>query len=277
MCKINFSGLSVLFVSMIFLLTLSSCSSMSPVIPVKNSHEFTVMADTTFKGVDDSAVVVVVVKELARGLGSNHGSGFVINKEDGFIVTAHHIIDKVVADPDLYFIDVRVEKKWHTASIVWEDSIADIAVLKLDEKVELIHQLNIVSTEVVVWDRCVCVGYQYGFLDKHRVYLNREILVEITKVDSSMITISPGIGIKRWEVFVEKKAEGLVGEYSDLFYTKYIVANTAEPIVSYVAGMSGGPLLNFDGVAIGVVAMYGEGEIVFIPAREIPQKYRGKK
>lgn len=159
-----------------------------------------------YEKVKDSCVSVITDKAL--------GSGFVV-KEEGYIITNHHVIDGAKSVKVQFYNGNEYEAK-----IIGSDSISDIAVLKIEGTFKPIELGN--SDSVKVGQEVVAIGTPY----------------DLTLAG----TMSRGIisGIAR-NVEVTNDA-GVVVKTMTLIQTD----------TSINPGNSGGPLINLDGQVIGI-------------------------
>lgn len=171
--------------------------------------EYDTALTEVYEKVKDSCVSVITNQAL--------GSGFVV-KEDGYIITNHHVIDGAKSiDVEFYNGDK------YKAKLIGSDSISDIAVLKIDGTFTPIELGN--SDNLKVGQDVVAIGTPYDL--------------------SLAGTMSRGIisGIAR-DVEVTNDA-GIVVKTMTLIQTD----------TSINPGNSGGPLINLDGQVIGINTM----------------------
>jgi S1-C subfamily serine protease len=140
------------------------------------------------------------------------GSGFVYDTK-GHIITNYHVVSNAKT-VDVAFMDGNK----YTASIVGNDSLGDLAVLKIDEKLNKpIVPLSIVnSSSLRVGDQVIAIGNPYG-------------------LDNTMTT------------GIVSQTGRLIQEPSGISITDAIQTDA-----SINPGNSGGPLLNTKGEVIGI-------------------------
>lgn len=144
------------------------------------------------------------------------GSGFVINAEEGYIVTNAHVVRMAGKDADEILIRFAGEDengKGHQAKVIGADEISDVALLQLVEKRKDLKAIPLgdsASSKVGEW--VLAVGNPYGH--SH--------------------TVTQGI--------VSAQGRNLDGARNEFLQTS----------ASINPGNSGGPLINMDGEVIGI-------------------------
>jgi len=168
--------------------------------------EYDTVLTELYEKVKDSCVSIITDRAL--------GSGFVV-KEDGYIITNHHVIDNAKSVKVQFYNGDEYEAK-----IIGSDSISDLAVLKIEGTFKPIELGN--SDTVKVGQEVVAIGTPYDL--------------------SLAGTMSLGIisGIAR-NVEVTNDA-GVVVKTMTLLQTD----------TSINPGNSGGPLINMEGQVIGI-------------------------
>lgn len=143
------------------------------------------------------------------------GSGFVINAEEGYIVTNAHVIRTIGRDADEILVKFVGEErsKGHPARVLGVDEISDVALIQLTEKKPGLKAIPLGdSGQSKVGEWVLAVGNPYGH--SH--------------------TVTQGI--------VSAMGRNLEGVRSDFLQTS----------ASINPGNSGGPLINVDGEVIGI-------------------------
>jgi serine protease Do len=143
------------------------------------------------------------------------GSGFVINAEQGYIVTNAHVVRMAGHDADEIMIKLNGEEnaKGHPAKIVGADEVSDVALLKLSQPVAGLKALT------------------FGDSDKARV---GEWVLAIGNPYGHSHSVTQGI--------VSALGRSLEGARTGFMQTS----------ASINPGNSGGPLINVDGQVIGI-------------------------
>jgi serine protease Do len=181
--------------------------SVAQIIKVsENNVEYTNKLTEVYDKIKNSCVSVITDKSL--------GSGFIV-KEDGYIITNHHVIESAKTIKVQFY-----SKDEYTAKLIGSDSVSDIAVLKIEGTFTPIELGN--SDSLKVGQDVVAVGTPYDL--------------------SLAGTMSRGIisGIAR-NVEVTNDS-GIVVKTMTLIQTD----------TSINPGNSGGPLINLDGQVIGI-------------------------
>lgn len=155
---------------------------------------------------------------------SRLGSGFVLSAE-GHIVTAHHVIDKVTKI-DVILHDGSISK----ASIVGSDKISDIAVLKLESKLNLEPLKLADSNTIVNGEPVIVVGSPFALYE----------------------TVNSGI--------ISRKKGTVIFPGGN-----WLVLNLIQFDAATNPGNSGGPVVNSKGQVIGMAAynMFPENGIAW--------------
>jgi serine protease Do len=143
------------------------------------------------------------------------GSGFVINADEGYIVTNAHVVRMAGHNADEIMVKFIGEDngKGHAAKIVGADEISDVALLKLTEKIPGLKAVALgdsAKTKVAEW--VLAIGNPYGHTN----------------------TITQGI--------VSAIGRNLEGARSEFIQTS----------AGINPGNSGGPLINMNGEVIGI-------------------------
>ena len=165
------------------------------------------------------AVVSVMVyqKQGKQLIGSQNGSGFIID-EEGIILTNNHVVE----NGDRIYINLMDGTKVGNIKLLGADPISDIAVLKIPEK-KLSYLLPTVKTgnsnEIRVGQKVIAFGNPFAF------QLGNEL------------TVTSGI----------ISTKGRTIETNRTVYQEFI--QTDAPINP---GNSGGPLVNMQGEVIGI-------------------------
>ncbi len=169
--------------------------------------------------------------EVRRG----SGTGFIVT-EDGYIVTNQHVI----ADSDRIFITRLGEDESQSAEVIWADYSLDLAVLKIEEDVNL-NPIRLGNSDTIrQGDWVIAVGNPYGF--------DHTVTVGVIGALERPIEIPTSPGKSR--------------QYSNLIQTDAAIN----------PGNSGGPLLNIAGEVIGIntaVATRAQGIGFAIPINEV--------
>ncbi|HEY3294357.1 MAG TPA: trypsin-like peptidase domain-containing protein [bacterium] len=148
----------------------------------------------------------------------NLGSGFIISP-DGYIVTNEH----VVRDAAQVFVTTTTRNKY-PAKVVGTDPLLDMALLKIDAKNLPCIPLGD-SQDVLVGEWAIALGNPYGLFD-----INDQPSVSVGVISAVHRDFQSAI-------------DGRV--YTDMIQTDAAIN----------PGNSGGPLLNADGVAVGMNTM----------------------
>jgi len=182
-------------------------SSVPQIIKISDrAIEYDTVLTELYEKVKDSCVSIITDRAL--------GSGFSV-KEDGYIITNHHVIDNAKSVKVQFYNGDEYEAK-----IIGSDSISDLAVLKIEGTFKPVELGN--SDTVKVGQEVVAIGTPYDL--------------------SLAGTMSRGIisGIAR-NVEVTNDA-GVVVKTMTLLQTD----------TSINPGNSGGPLINMEGQVIGI-------------------------
>lgn len=158
-----------------------------------------------------------------RLTGVGHGSGFVVDTENGYVVTNHHVIEnyeKYKAKIEVVFYDGRT----YEAKVVGSDSVTDIAVLQIEADGLVALPIGD-STSSKVGDTVITIGTPYS--------------------ESLQGTLSRGVisGLDR-EFEITNSNGSTAGTVT------YIQIDAA-----ISSGNSGGPLINMNGQVIGINSM----------------------
>jgi len=167
-----------------------------------------------YRNVVDS-VVEIHVSDGSQQVGQ--GSGFVVSE---YIVTNHHVVD-VGPDVAVQFSD----RQWTDATVVGSDPHSDLAVLSVDDDVELPESLSFVEHSPPVGEEIIAIGSPFDLSDS----LTQGII-------SGRNRSVPGPG-------------------------QYLVPDTIQTDVALNPGNSGGPIVDFQGRVVGIV-FANQGETV---------------
>ena len=161
------------------------------------------------------SVVDIHVADGSQQLGQ--GSGFVVEE---YIVTNHHVVD-VGPDITVQFSD----RQWTDATVVGSDPHSDLAVLSVDDDVELPDPLAFVEQPPPVGEEVVAIGSPFDLSDS----LTQGIV-------SGRNRSVPGPG-------------------------PYLIPDTIQTDVALNPGNSGGPIVDRRGRVVGIV-FANQGETV---------------
>ncbi len=159
------------------------------------------------------------IRVSVRGSLYSLGSGFVIDAENGYIATNHHVIE----DGDKYEVAFYNGEEY-TAQVIGSDSVTDIAVLKIDAE-------NLVEVE---------------FGDSGNIKVGENVVAIGTPYDESLAgTMTSGI--------VSGLARGIdvTNDYGKVIKTMTLIQTDC----SINPGNSGGPLFDMAGNVIGITSL----------------------
>ncbi len=148
------------------------------------------------------------------------GSGFIVSK-DGYIMTNAH----VVGDAD--DIEVRLtDNRKFSAKVIGVDSLSDVAVIKINEKVDNLPVAYLGDSDKLrVGDWVVAIGNPFNF--------------------TSTVTTGIVSGLRRRAGEGMQGAQGAMNKYQNFIQTDAAIN----------PGNSGGALVNLDGEVIGINTM----------------------
>ncbi|MBO4501294.1 MAG: trypsin-like peptidase domain-containing protein [Clostridia bacterium] len=164
-----------------------------------------------------SACCTVIVPTAG---GSALGSGFVVDAENGYIVTNHHVIENARGTIKVRFYDGRE----YAAELVGSDDPTDIAVLKIEAEGLTALPLGD-SSALKIGDRVIAIGTPYD-----------EFLAG---------TLTEGIISGKDRLFEVTDGFGRVEKVMKLLQTTAAINS----------GNSGGPLINMEGQVVGINVM----------------------
>ena len=133
--------------------------------PIANSQSFV-------QAVERAKPAVVMIRtydafgKLNTFFGSYGGSGIVIDKDQGYILTNYHVIAHEEADFILAtFSDVLNGQRSFTVSLVGYDHLSDLAVLKIDvEKAPPLSEIEWGNSDnLQIGEPAIAIGYPYLF------------------------------------------------------------------------------------------------------------------
>jgi len=168
------------------------------------------MADSDYTQLYRNTVDSVVEIHVSDGSTQRgQGSGFVI---DGAIITNHHVVD---AGPD---VTVQFsDRQWADATVVGSDPISDIAVLSVDDSVEMPAPLSFVNQPPPVGESVVAIGSPFDLSE----------------------SLSQGI--------ISGRNRSIPGP------SEFPVPDTIQTDVALNPGNSGGPIVDRNGDVVGIV------------------------
>ena len=116
------------------------------------------IADSMLETARDAVILLATKDESGR---SGFGSGFLIS-EDGYLVTNYHIVHRQT-EMMIWFYDEE-DPKAYTAELIGVDGVADIALLKMTVKPDMLPltHLEIESESIEVGDRVFVIGHLLG-------------------------------------------------------------------------------------------------------------------
>ena len=158
-----------------------------------------------------------------RLTGVGHGSGFVVDAENGYVVTNHHVIENY----EKYNTTIEVvfyDGKTYPAEVVGSDSVTDIAVLRIEAEDLVALSIGDISASKV-GDTVITIGTPYS--ETLKGTLSKGV---ISGVDREFAITNPN-----------GTSAGTV---------TYIQIDAA-----ISSGNSGGPLINMNGQVIGINSM----------------------
>ena len=148
----------------------------------------------------------------------NLGSGFIISS-DGYIVTNEHVVHNAVE-----IIVTMADGSQHNAQIVGTDYLTDVALLKIDDR-NLEHLRWGDSNDIIIGEWAIAIGNPFGLFS-----------------NNAHPTVTVGV-ISAVDRDFQLNREGKL--YQNMIQTD----------ASINPGNSGGPLLNSEGVVIGINTM----------------------
>lgn len=152
------------------------------------------------------------------------GTGFIVNSEEGLIVTNCHVIDS--ADSIKVILSDEKGKREYYANIIGKDEHSDIALLKISTDQKLTSITFEDSDKIQIGEPVIAIGNPFG-LGK---------------------TVTSGIISYKSRNLSNQMTE--IGSYGDLV-SSYIQTDAA---VNH--GNSGGPLLTYDGKLVGMITIF---------------------
>ncbi len=133
--------------------------------PIANSQSFV-------KAVERAKPAVVMIRtydalgKLNTFFGSSGGSGIIIDKDKGYILTNYHVIAHEEADFILAtFLEKRDGRRSFEVTLVGYDHLSDLAVLKIDpEKAPPLSEIEWGDSDnVQIGEPAIAIGYPYLF------------------------------------------------------------------------------------------------------------------
>ncbi len=195
-----------------------------------------VARDRVFPALVNISVISVSFWEGKETKGGSTGSGTIISP-DGLIVTNHHVVD----DGRTFKVTLA-DKREITATLVGEDPMTDLAVLRLN-----LQALNGQTTlpvakfgdsdSLAVGDYVLAMGAPYG--------LNRSVTLGVVSNTERVFTGFGGDDIQDQEFDFDRS--------SDIF-TRWLQHDAL-----ILPGNSGGPLVNLRGEIVGINTRGGNG------------------
>jgi len=160
-------------------------------------------------------VVTIGAQIIQEGqIGQAAGSGFIL-REDGYIVTNHHVVQGAEQISVVFFNGIDAH-----AEVVGSDPNSDLAILKVEQLVEGSHPLPLAdSNQVMVGEPVAALGNPFGLG---------------TSMSSGIVSA--------------------VGRVIPSGFTEFDIPQAIQTDAAINPGNSGGPLLNLNGEVIGVNA-----------------------
>jgi serine protease Do len=113
--------------------------------------------NAVYEKVNPSVVTIEVMTGTQGNLSGSQGSGFVWDQE-GHIVTNNHVIDGANSIQVTFFDGTS-----YPATLVGNDADSDLAVVKIDAPVNMLHPIEVAdSTQVRIGDLAIAIGNPFG-------------------------------------------------------------------------------------------------------------------
>lgn len=201
-------------------------------------------SSTSQKNSIDPSSFVVGIKANQGGV-INWGTGFVVNKEEGFVATAKHVVETIEIGDCTSKIIVSNENNSTLAQVIWKHPNQDLAIIHLVNN-------NLNTTEITPGslnnlrddDQLKLIGYQFGYKERSFAHVLRIIKTRIYNVDTDP------------EAFI---------------------VNPVNSTLGFLKSLSGSPLLDNHNKVVGIFFKYLEYDMFLIPIQEIPKGYFGVK
>ena len=167
-------------------------------------------------GMDNSFFGMLFPDAYHRRKVKNIGSGVIISV-DGYVVTNAHVVENATE------ITVSLQDgNTYNARLAGVDNVADVALVKIDDKVDFPFVTLGDSKDIIIGEWCIALGNPFGLFD-------------VNKKPTATVGIISGTNLD----FGAKK-DGTV--YQDMIQTDASINH----------GNSGGPLINGEGKVIGI-------------------------
>jgi len=233
---------------------------------------------------------LVVAKEEGGNVDiRTQGTGILIDRERGHLVTAKHVILSHDEYPG-YVLYAIVDGVRYPLEVIWRHTKADVAILRFSEKTRpttLPRPLSVNKKLPATGSTARLLGYLYSEKKSEEFaceWLNhpfdlfvceKGVALEIEFVDASMADIAIGTAITELLKFIDfvlKHPEVKIGA-EDFLYDSYITARPKAGSEKDYHGMSGGALVDTGGTVFAIFVSFTDERLTFIPAREIPDEY----
>ncbi|MCH7758832.1 serine protease [Patescibacteria group bacterium] len=228
--------------------------------------------------------VVIIIEE--NNIPHGQASGFIYDNKKGLIATAGHVIEE--GKKPGYSFKIHIDDHQYEAFILWKHQTAEIGLLQI-KKLETtflnnsLPQTLFSTTLPAIGDSLTLIGFKPADLENdyclpQKVHgyqiCQQEIPMVIELVDARSRDVSLPMAINEMQELIRLKKENPDLNYEDIFYTKHLVANpTDRNFKTENTGLSGGVLIDQQGLARAIFWGDNGKRYGFVSLREIPQEY----